>query len=59
MPLKITYDFILKMAEDEVKKRVKPLRVKKLYVLAALLVEEHNSNRKESAMQGIKKFKKN
>ncbi|XP_046679205.1 WD repeat-containing protein 35-like [Homalodisca vitripennis] len=33
------------MAEEEAQKRSKPLRLKKLYVLAALLVEEYNTHR--------------
>lgn len=30
----------LKIADEEAKKRTKPLRVKKLYVLSALLIEQ-------------------
>ncbi|MCL4131009.1 UNVERIFIED_CONTAM: hypothetical protein GTU68_000378, partial [Idotea baltica] len=46
---KLIYD----IAEEELKKRKKPLRVKKLYVLAALLVMDHNANRKETAVAGM------
>ncbi|XP_066268365.1 WD repeat-containing protein 35-like isoform X1 [Branchiostoma lanceolatum] len=33
---------LFKIAEDETKKKTKPLRIKKLYVLAALLVEKYH-----------------
>ncbi|XP_076068879.1 intraflagellar transport protein Oseg4 [Oratosquilla oratoria] len=39
------------IAEEEGKKKSKPLRVKKLYVLAAQLVEEHNAKMK-TTMKG-------
>ena len=32
---------LMELAKDETKKRSSPLRVKKLYVLGALMVEEH------------------
>lgn len=34
--------YFFKIADEEAKKRTKPLRVKKLYVLAALLVEQYH-----------------
>uniref|UniRef100_F6XA62 WD repeat-containing protein 35 n=1 Tax=Xenopus tropicalis TaxID=8364 RepID=F6XA62_XENTR len=46
---------MFKIAEDEAKKRSKPLRVKKLYVLAALLVEhyhEHMKNTQKGKLKG-------
>ncbi|XP_063088248.1 WD repeat-containing protein 35 isoform X3 [Cavia porcellus] len=42
---------MFKIADEEAKKRTKPLRVKKLYVLAALLVERHHQQVK-SAQRG-------
>uniref|UniRef100_A0A1B6EDL0 WD repeat-containing protein 35 n=1 Tax=Clastoptera arizonana TaxID=38151 RepID=A0A1B6EDL0_9HEMI len=36
---------LYELAEEETKKRSKPLRVKKLYVLAALLVEDYNKHK--------------
>lgn len=39
---------ICQIAEDEAKKRTRPLRVKKLYVLAALLVENFHTQIKSS-----------
>lgn len=41
---KIMFD----LAEEELYKRSKPLKLKKLFVLAALLVEEHNKHRRLS-----------
>ncbi|XP_073481441.1 WD repeat-containing protein 35 isoform X2 [Aquarana catesbeiana] len=35
---------LFKIADEEAKKRTKPLRVKKLYVLAALLVEQYHTH---------------
>lgn len=35
----------MQVAEEEAQKRAKPLRMKKLYVLAAFLVEEHNAHK--------------
>jgi len=32
---------LMELAKDETKKRSSPLRIKKLYVLGALMVEEH------------------
>ena len=37
------------LAKDEAGKRASPLRVKKLYVLSALLVEEHLQNIRKTA----------
>ncbi|XP_021109179.1 WD repeat-containing protein 35 isoform X2 [Heterocephalus glaber] len=42
---------MFKIADEEAKKRAKPLRVKKLYVLAALLVQQHQEQVK-SAQRG-------
>ncbi|XP_023690491.1 WD repeat-containing protein 35 isoform X2 [Paramormyrops kingsleyae] len=39
---------MFKIADDEAKRRTKPLRVKKLYVLAALLVEDYHGQMKAS-----------
>jgi WD repeat-containing protein 35 len=36
------------IADEEAKRRTRPLRVKKLYVLAALLVENYHSQVKTS-----------
>ncbi|MBN3313719.1 WDR35 protein, partial [Atractosteus spatula] len=46
-----------KIADEEAKKRTKPLRVKKLYVLAALLVENYHGQMK-STQKGKAKGKK-
>jgi WD repeat-containing protein 35 len=40
------------LAEAEIKKKSHPLRVKKLYVLSALLVEEHQQHLKHQ-VQGL------
>ena len=37
------------LAKEETEKRSSPLRIKKLYVLSALLVEEHLKNVKKNA----------
>ncbi|XP_075212960.1 intraflagellar transport protein Oseg4 [Lycorma delicatula] len=37
---------MFQLAEEQTKKRAKPLQLKKLYVLAAILVEEHNKLKK-------------
>lgn len=42
------------IAEEEAKKRTRPLRVKKLYVLAALLVENFHTQIKSSQQSKIK-----
>lgn len=47
---------MFKIADEEAKKRTKPLRVKKLYVLAALLVEQYHEQVK-SAQRGKVKGK--
>ncbi|KAL1124025.1 hypothetical protein AAG570_001795 [Ranatra chinensis] len=44
---------LFKTVKEEVEKKSKPLRIKKLYVLAALLVEEHLKQR-EKSIQGDK-----
>ncbi|XP_021561959.1 WD repeat-containing protein 35 isoform X2 [Carlito syrichta] len=38
---------MFKIADEEAKKRTKPLRVKKLYVLSALLIEQHHEQMKK------------
>ncbi|KAG9494630.1 hypothetical protein GDO78_002132 [Eleutherodactylus coqui] len=46
---------LFQIADEEAKKRTKPLRVKKLYVLAALLVEQyhtHVKNTQKGKLQG-------
>ncbi|KAF7710784.1 WD repeat-containing protein 35 isoform X2 [Silurus meridionalis] len=48
---------MFKTAEDEAKKRTRPLRVKKLYVLAALLVENYHT-RVKNTQQSRAKSKK-
>lgn len=45
-----------KLAESEAKKKSSPLRAKKLNVLAALLVEEHNTHKKQLAPGTAGKF---
>lgn len=40
--------FLLQIADEEAKKRTRPLHVKKLYVLAACLVENHRAHLKTS-----------
>ncbi|MCI4376852.1 hypothetical protein PGIGA_G00193590 [Pangasianodon gigas] len=45
---------MFKIAEDEAKKRTRPLRVKKLYVLAALLVENYHNQVKHSQQSRAK-----
>lgn len=47
----------LQIADEEAKKRTRPLRVKKLYVLAALLVENYHEQMKTS-QQSMAKGKK-
>lgn len=42
------------IAEEEAKKRTKPLRVKKLYVLAACLVESYHEQVKASQQSKAK-----
>ncbi|XP_012869217.1 PREDICTED: WD repeat-containing protein 35 [Dipodomys ordii] len=39
---------MFKVADDEAKKRTKPLRVKKLYVLSALLIEQYHEQMKNA-----------
>ncbi|KAG8445687.1 hypothetical protein GDO86_010460 [Hymenochirus boettgeri] len=45
---------MFKIAEEEAKKRTKPLRVKKLYVLAALLVEQYHDHVKNTQKGKLK-----
>ncbi|XP_048453080.1 WD repeat-containing protein 35 [Rhincodon typus] len=45
---------MFKIAEEEAKKRTKPLRVKKLYVLAALLVEDYHEQIKNTQRAKLK-----
>ncbi|XP_074656125.1 WD repeat-containing protein 35-like isoform X2 [Tubulanus polymorphus] len=45
---------LFKLALDESKKRTKPLRIKKLYVLAALLVERYHEQMKETSRSKVK-----
>ncbi|XP_053316634.1 WD repeat-containing protein 35 isoform X1 [Spea bombifrons] len=45
---------MFKIAEEEAKKRTKPMRVKKLYVLAALLVEQHHEQTKNAQKGKLK-----
>ncbi|XP_053476198.1 WD repeat-containing protein 35 isoform X1 [Ictalurus furcatus] len=45
---------MFKTAEDEARKRTRPLRVKKLYVLAALLVENYHTQVKHSQQSSAK-----
>ncbi|OCT79015.1 WD repeat-containing protein 35 [Xenopus laevis] len=45
---------MFKISEDEAKKRSKPLRVKKLYVLAALLVEQYHEHMKTTQKGKLK-----
>ncbi|XP_036398202.1 WD repeat-containing protein 35 isoform X1 [Megalops cyprinoides] len=45
---------MFKIADEEAKKRTKPLRVKKLYVLAALLVENYHGQVKSSQQSKAK-----
>ncbi|KAF6107088.1 WD repeat domain 35 [Phyllostomus discolor] len=47
---------MFKIADEEAKKRTKPLRVKKLYVLSALLIEQYHEQMK-SAQRGKAKGK--
>ncbi|XP_048354934.1 WD repeat-containing protein 35 isoform X1 [Sphaerodactylus townsendi] len=47
---------MFKIADDEAKKRTKPLRVKKLYVMSALLVEQYHEQMK-NAQRGKAKGK--
>ncbi|XP_072811114.1 WD repeat-containing protein 35-like [Vicugna pacos] len=47
---------MFKIADEEAKKRTKPLRVKKLYVLSALLIEQYHEQMK-NAQQGKAKEK--
>lgn len=44
----------LKIADEEAKKRTKPLRVKKLYVLAALLIEQYHEQMKNAQRGKVK-----
>lgn len=44
----------LKIADEEAKKRTKPLRVKKLYVMSALLVEQYHEQIKNSHREKVK-----
>ena len=45
------------LAEDETKKKGKPLRIKKLYVLAALLVEQYHEQMKMTSRSKVKNKK--
>ncbi|KAM9476708.1 WD repeat-containing protein 35 [Clarias gariepinus] len=45
---------MFKIADDEARKRTRPLRVKKLYVLAALLVENYHNQLKQSQQSRAK-----
>uniref|UniRef100_A0A8C5M5H2 WD repeat-containing protein 35 n=1 Tax=Leptobrachium leishanense TaxID=445787 RepID=A0A8C5M5H2_9ANUR len=45
---------MFKIAEEEAKKRTKPLRVKKLFVLAALLMEQHQEQMKNTQKSKLK-----
>lgn len=45
---------LLQVAEEEAKKRTRPLRVKKLYVLAARLVEDYHEQVKASQQSKAK-----
>ncbi|XP_058407729.1 WD repeat-containing protein 35 isoform X2 [Diceros bicornis minor] len=45
---------MFKIADEEAKKRTKPLRVKKLYVLAALLIEQHHEQVKNAQRGKVK-----
>ncbi|XP_052504656.1 WD repeat-containing protein 35 [Budorcas taxicolor] len=45
---------MFKIADEEAKKRTKPLRVKKLYVLAALLIEQHHKQMKNAQRGKVK-----
>ncbi|XP_062851768.1 WD repeat-containing protein 35 [Trichomycterus rosablanca] len=45
---------MFKVAEEEARKRTRPLRVKKLYVLAALLVENYHVQVKNSQQSKVK-----
>jgi len=49
IPFKI-FCICFQLAEREAKHKANPLRVKKLYVLAALLVEEHHAHHKQQAL---------
>lgn len=44
----------LKIADEEAKKRAKPLRVKKLYVLSALLIEQYHEQMKNAQRGKVK-----
>ncbi|KAI0210975.1 WD repeat-containing protein 35 [Lamellibrachia satsuma] len=48
---------LYKLAEDETKKKGKPLRIKKLYVLAALLVEQYHEQMKMTSRSKVKNKK--
>ena len=43
------------MCDDEVKKGSKPLKIKKMYVLAALLVEKHQDQSKLMSRSTVKR----
>ena len=43
------------MAEDEVARGSKPLKIKKMYVLGALLVEQHQEQSKMTSRNKMKK----
>ncbi|XP_030627741.1 WD repeat-containing protein 35 isoform X2 [Chanos chanos] len=45
---------MFKIADEEAKKRTRPLRVKKLYVLAALLMENYHTQKKTSQQSKVK-----
>ena len=47
-------DCCTQIAEEEASKRSKPLRIKKLYVLAALLVEQYHDQMKLTSRSKMK-----
>ena len=50
--MNIDHTICIQIADEESKKKTKPLQVKKLYTLAAQLVQEHNSNMKQVMKNG-------
>lgn len=51
--LSLPSQHFFKIGEEEGQKKAHPLRVKKLYLLAAQLVQEHNSKMKNSMKEGM------
>ena len=49
--------FCRQLADDEAKKKSRPLRIKKLYVLAALLVEQYHEQMKMTSRSKVKNKK--